>query len=247
MKLMKLALLATIATLSDAYFFLSPPRTSYELWYDYYEPPRESAPSPYWTASTDAYELKLRLPDLEPQSITAALSSDGTKIEVAGERKIDGCTCQPTTVKELSLPYRPRPEDVDVSIGTSGVLSLRLARNNGNKVDAPTPLAVKVLEAPSTTSTDNKEAREEPGTRPLRFIPHASAAESSSSNVASLEQQEKSLTDKFRSAASAAVSQSAKESTVHSVDAAAAAVGSNDPQGVPPPSTAGNAKQASTA
>ena len=116
---------------------------------------------------------------------------------MAGERKVDGCTCQPTTVKELSLPYRPRPEDVDVSIGTSGVLSLRLARNNGNKVDAPTPLAVKVLEAPSTTSTDNKEAREEPGTRPLRFIPHASAAESSSSNVASLEQQEKSLTDKL--------------------------------------------------
>jgi len=224
---MKLAILAATAVTSDAFYWITPPgMSSYELWYDYYEPPREpAAPSPYWTASADAYELKMRLPELEPQSITAALAADGTKIEVVGERKIDGCTCQPTTVKEVKLPYRPRPDDIDVSIGSSGVLSLRLARNKSDKADGSTPLAVKVLEASPAPSADNKdEAQSEPGTRPLRFVPHSSATDTP------LEQQEKSLTDKFRSAALASVAvqrqtESANESTA----------ASNEPQGVPPP------------
>lgn len=41
-------------------------------------PPQQ--PSPYST--TDAYELKMRLPDLEPESVTASLASDGNKIEL---------------------------------------------------------------------------------------------------------------------------------------------------------------------
>merc|ERR1719198_1606407 len=120
-----MALIALFASPVSAFFW------DYELYsmprYHYYTH-LDTAPSPYgWTASTDSYDLKLRLPDLEPQSVSAALASDGTKIEVAGERKIEGCTCQPRTVKEIALPYRPRAEDVGVTI-KDGVLSLSLAR-----------------------------------------------------------------------------------------------------------------------
>merc|ERR1719231_1784946 len=106
--------------------------------------PRASRPSTSytrWTISTDAYELKVRMPDLEPASVRAALAQDGTKIEVIGERKIEGCTCTPSTLKEISLPYRPRAEDIDVAMEKDGVLTLRLERHA--KADAPTPLNVK--------------------------------------------------------------------------------------------------------
>merc|ERR1719465_290608 len=102
-----------------------------------------TAPSPYrWTATPDSYELHVRLPALEPASVTASLAADGTKIEVTGERKIDGCTCRPTMVKEISLPHRPRPEDVDVSF-EKDILSLTMARHA--KTNDPTPLAINVV------------------------------------------------------------------------------------------------------
>ena len=76
----------------------------------------QTAPSPYWSATPDAYDLKIRLPDLEPGTVEAQLSSDGKKIEVKGERKIESCSCKPTTVREIALPYRPRAEDITVTI-----------------------------------------------------------------------------------------------------------------------------------
>ena len=47
-------------------------------------------------------------------------------------------TCTPSTLKEISLPYRPRAEDIDVAMEKDGVLTLRLERHA--KADAPTPL-----------------------------------------------------------------------------------------------------------
>ena len=158
-------------------------------------------------STPDAYSMKLRLPDLEPATVSAALSSDGTKIEVTGERKIEHCKCVPSTVREVELPYRPRPEDIDVSIDGE-VLQVRLTRHA--KTDAPTPLAVKSVAA-------DKDDKAE--TRPLRFVPHASATEGT------LEAQEKSLSDKFRDVARAAIAvasepPSAKEAAATTAEAA---------------------------
>ena len=74
----------------------------------------------------------------------AALGEDGTKVEVIGERKIDGCSCQPSTVKEIALPYRPRAEDIDVALDKHGILSMRLLR--ASKPESATPLKVTVTE-----------------------------------------------------------------------------------------------------
>lgn len=194
------------AALSNAYLWstplnhlelFSPPRASYDLWYEREVEPRQ--PSPYWTASTDGYNLKMRLPDVEPQTVSAQLAADGETIEVAGERKIEGCSCRPSTVKQVKLPYRPRAEDVDVTM-KDGVLSLTLARHA--KADAATPLKVNLPEEPK----QEKEG-DEPQTRPLRFVPHESAVETSPPSV-DLDAQEKRLADKFRSAALASLATS---------------------------------------
>merc|ERR1719248_288993 len=108
----------------------------------YYTTEVEPAPSSQWVVSQDAYELKVRLPELEPTSVRAALGVDGTKVEVIGERKIEGCQCQPSTVKEIALPYRPRAEDIHMELGKDGVLALRLARQA--KSESSMPLKVNV-------------------------------------------------------------------------------------------------------
>ena len=155
-----------------------------------------------WSASADAYEIKVRLPDLETESVSASLAPDGSKVEVVAKKKIDHCTCDPSIVKEIALPYRPRPEDVDVAMHRDGLLSVRLTRHA--KVDAATPLKVNVGEA-----EDKDEENQE--TRPLSFVPHASATEKATEKATengtsgSVAEQEKTLTDKFRGAALASV------------------------------------------
>merc|ERR1719231_232712 len=134
---MMLAILASSLLVQSQALFAWP---SYD--YVYYTSDYETAPSPRWSATRDAYELKVRLPDFDPDSLTAHLASDGTKIEVVGERKIDGCSCSPSTVKEIALPYRPRAEDIDVSYDKDNVLSLKLARHA--KTESATPLSVSV-------------------------------------------------------------------------------------------------------
>lgn len=186
--MLRIACLASLVAFNEALLWApSWGPTRYEAIYDMsaYE---EAPPTTRWSASPSAYELKVRLPDLEPNSVKAALTSDGTKVEIIGERKIEHCTCSPSTVKEITLPYRPRAEDIDVSYDKDNVLSLKLARHS--KVDAATPLTV-------TTRAEDQGAEER---RPLRFVPHESATEKDS-----LHTQEKMLQDKFRSAALASL------------------------------------------
>merc|ERR1719421_2161792 len=179
----RLALAALVAQ-TDALYWMSSPR--YDLYSTFMtHADVEPAPSSQWVVSKDAYELKVRLPELEPTSVRAALGVDGTKVEVIGERKIEGCQCHPSTVKEIALPYRPRVEDVDLAL-KDGVLALRLARQPP-KAESTTPLKVSV--------TQKEEQVEE--TRSLRFVPHESA------QAASVEKQEENLTEKFRPAAPA--------------------------------------------
>ena len=258
MPLLKLTCLASLAALNNALFWMPPMRT-YELYYDEYlsrggdvEVRRlapscarrltadalcaraQPAPSSRWTVSADAYELKMRMPDLEPASLTAALASDGTKIEVVGERKIEGCSCRPSTVKEIGLPYRPRAEDIGMSIDKD-VLSLRLARHA--KADTATPLKVSVATQKDENTSDHTSTESE--TRPLRFVPHVSAAEGDAT-ASTPQDQEKTLTEKFRSAAlaSVAVQQGAQE--------AAEPAGSSDKttaSSSPEPSTAAGGEE----
>lgn len=184
-------------------------------------------PSPYWTSSADAYELKMRLSDIEPQSVSAALASDGKKIELTARRKIEGCECKPAVVEQIALPYRPRAEDIAVTV-KSDILSLKLARRAS--ADESTPLEVTVQDkAPEAKEGDDSQTPA--GTRPLRFVPHESANEVQQPSV---DEQEKSLTAKFRKAALASLAttpSSGAQDTAAGEKAAADAGAADAPNG----------------
>jgi hypothetical protein len=213
MSTLRLIVLALAAVPARGFYWDLP---RYYSFYDLTPPTREADPSPHWRVSPDAYELKVRLPDLQPETVRATLGANGDKIEVVGERKIDGCSCSPSVVKEIAMPYRPRSEDIDVAYADKeSVLSLRLTRHA--KAESATPLAVSV-------KAEVKD-KEEATTRPLRFVPHESATAEKSGST--LEAQEKDLAAKFRSAALAAVATSsgdgasAKEAAATAVEGAA--------------------------
>jgi len=76
--------------------------------------------TPTWSTTIEAYTLKLVLPPLEPGSISATLSESTVKVGLT--RKIDDCQCKPAAHREISLPYRPRPEDVTLAVDDQNVL-----------------------------------------------------------------------------------------------------------------------------
>jgi hypothetical protein len=164
----------------------------------------EPSTTPRWTATVDAYTLKMVLPEMERDTIAASLY-DHSMVKVVGKRKIEGCQCEPRAVREVNLPYRARAEDVNVAItGDDGmsVLTVKLARGRSDesKPDSPIPLQINT----KNTITPTDEAKE------LRFIPHPSATEevftaAAATSTSTVEAQERTLTDKFRAAAQAAV------------------------------------------
>jgi HSP20 family molecular chaperone IbpA len=175
-----------------------------------------------WVASNDAYTYKTRLPDLEPDSVTAEMSADSSSIKVNGKRAFDGCSCEARQVYDIELPYRPRADDVSVSID-SGLLTLKLARHA--KVSEAVPLKVTVAETTVAEKTTT-DAPSPSGTRPLRFVPHESATTSTNKDdsegkvgsVSTIEAQEKGLMDKFRAAGKVAVAMASGSTTAASED-----------------------------
>jgi len=159
------------------------------------------------------------LPEMEPSSVSASLSSDASSVSVSGKRKFEGCKCEPVAIREISLPYRPRPEDVTISLD-SNVLTLRLARGRDAKTAAPVPLSVTIApkESPEEASSGEK-------TRPIRFVPHASATATTEDAPvgSSVEAQEKSALDSFRAAAQAALAVAHVETRATENQSAAAA------------------------
>jgi hypothetical protein len=152
---------------------------------------RQPSRTPEWTSSNDAFSLKMLIPEMEPDSIGADLIQDesgGLAVKVTGTRKIEGCSCQPTAVREVPLPYRARSEDVSIHTDGSSVVTVKLARGRGQAGQKIVPLTIvkenKLTTKPALASTEVSVAQEAP--KP------------------SLESQERSLTDKFRAAAHAA-------------------------------------------
>lgn len=145
---------------------------------------REERPS--WTATPDAFVFRTRVPPLEPGTVSATLAADGASLSITGKRKMAGCSCEPSDVTEIPLPYRPRTEDVALELDPKiDVVTVKLARS-AKEADAPS--AVKVVVA-----NDPTEAR------PLRFVPHESATATMSAT--SSEMDEARLADKFRKVA----------------------------------------------
>ena len=147
------------------------------------------------TSSPSRYTLSVRMPEVEDSSIAASLAPDGKRLLVQAKRKIEGCTCTESTVQEVLLPYRPRAEDVGVSLDSrNNILTVSLAREASD--NEPTPIAVEVK------ATD-KEAAKKTDVEPA---------------PPSLEEKEKTLTEKFRAAGAAASLSSRASATSASVE-----------------------------
>lgn len=152
----------------------------------------EPTRSPTWSARNDAYTLKMVVPDLEPDSVTAKLGSDerGTStVKIEGKRKIEACQCQPTQIREVPLPYRPRPEDVSIALDAeTSTVTIELARGNTkNHEEQPLPLT---LTKKTARNTEVAKVTEDELVR----------------------SQEKSLTEKFRAAAQASLAVTSSKS-----------------------------------
>ena len=107
-------------------------------------------------------------------------------LNVNAKRRIEGCSCQESTVGQVRLPHTPRAEDIDLTHDPkNGIVSVKMARHA--KADEPTPLPIKILEPEPTPDVRQN----------LRFIPHESAVPKQQ-DEANLESDEKQLLDKFR-------------------------------------------------
>lgn len=166
---------------------------------------RQPVRAPQWTATSDAFNLKMLVPEMQPDSLTADLIQDesgGLAVKVTGTRKIEGCSCEPTAVREVPLPYRPRPEDVTVHTDGSTMVTVKLARGHAQSDQPKVPLTI----------IKDKQVKAPPAGTELSVAQEAQK---------SVEAQERSLTDKFRAVAHAATAVAAPKAEIAS-DAPAA-------------------------
>jgi hypothetical protein len=175
--------------------------------------------APAWRATGEHYELTLGTPALQSGSLSAALSADGTTLEVSGRRRVDGCACESRALSHVSLPHAPKAEDIELTLNEADqTLQIKLARRSKA---GPTPLTVKTAATgPNSPAASAPTIVKHPvgmrhapegelpkaeaqgqATQPLRFVPHDSATPTP---TGALEASEKELLDKFRAAGVAA-------------------------------------------
>jgi len=213
-----LATLILAAAGTNAFFF----EPAYEFDYFYQVPvqytrPRYEAPrAPSWSASKDHYVLKLRVPPLEPDSLSATLLPEQPTLELQGKHKFEGCECAKRVVESVSLPYRPRVEDVELELDEKEqVLTVKLVRT----ATASQPTALKIKTTAEQTPPEAADKKE--GTRPVRFVPHASATTEAKGDkdATSVQEKERSLTAKFAAALRPAANKHNKPDAVESTAA----------------------------
>jgi len=203
------AALSLMPMLANAFF--SQPMAYYTDLYDWPSSFRMATRSydldvpqtPRWTSTNDHYVMRFQIPDVELDSLSATLVAGESALTLEGKRKFEGCECAKRVVGNVPLPYRPREEDIELVLGNDkNTLELKLARQA--RASPATPIKIKV-------QAEEPEVKSVEGTRPIRFVPHASAtATAEKSAEATLQEKEKTVTEKF-AAALAASSRAAKE------------------------------------
>lgn len=137
------------------------------------------------------YSVRVKMPDMESSSISASLAPDGRTLTVSGKRKMEGCTCTETALRDVLLPYRPRSEDIGISLDAEkSELMITLAKDSKG---AAVPIRVNVKD-PAVA----KESVEEDG------APKEVQSTAVAPDELSLAEKEKTLTEKFRAAGAAA-------------------------------------------
>lgn len=140
-----------------------------------------AAASPSWSCDSELCSITYPASHLEAESIRLTLDDTGKQLTLSGERKIEGCTCQPRDDVTISLPFTPRVEDIKSTLDNAERLTITLSKHA--KMKEPVAIMIKKPE-PLAEATST-----------FRFVPHASAT------AASAEEKMKDAMDKFRAVA----------------------------------------------
>lgn len=200
MLLLTIAFLSGLAK-SDALFFVPTaayrPAPSWLSWFDeidsHFEAARaltksvdKIARAPTWSSADDHYSTRLAIgTGIDAASLSASLSTDGSKLSLSGKKDIEGCTCGEKTVADIELPFTPKQDDVKLEFSESErILEIRLNRHAKLDDDAARKLTIKPKQ--KVTADEKTEHQTEVAAKPSD----------------TLEANEKTLMAKFRAAAS---------------------------------------------
>jgi len=199
MLLLTIAFLSGLAK-SDALFFVPTaaayrPAPSWLSWFDEIDSNFETvraltktvdkiARAPTWSSADDHYSTRLAIgTGIDAASLSASLSTDGSKLSLSGKKDIEGCTCSEKTVADIELPFTPKQDDVSLEFSESErILEIRLNRHAKLDDDAARKLTIKPKQK---VTADEKKEQTEVAARPSD----------------TLEANEKTLMAKFRAAA----------------------------------------------
>lgn len=79
--------------------------------------PGESTAPSVWQTSKNHVNLKVRLPELDLNTMAARLSPDGSSLSVSAARKYDRCSCDSGKLFDVALPHTPHNmEDIILAV-----------------------------------------------------------------------------------------------------------------------------------
>ncbi len=149
-------------------------------------------PSPSWRCTESQCAIAYGVQHLEADSLRLTLGDDGKTITLSGERKIEGCQCQPRDDVIISLPFTPSaPDALSSSIDKAERLTITLSKHA--KMPEPKTISIK-RQMPEATETNE-----------IHFVPHESATGTAA------EEKMKEAFDKFRAVAALAHKDDNKE------------------------------------
>jgi len=148
---------------------------------------RAPTSSPAWRCDSERCTLVYPISHLQAASIKLTMDDTGKSIILSGERKIEGCTCQPRQDATINLPFTPaRAEEIDTKLDAAERLTITLEKHA--KMKEPISLEIRYAEKSGDTKANA-----------LRFVPHASAQSDNDDELSAEEKViVKSALDKFR-------------------------------------------------
>ena len=121
-------------------------------------------PSSSWRCTDEECMMSYPVSHLEEASLRLVLGDDGKTITLSGERKIEGCQCQPRDDVIITLPFTPSaPEALSSSID-KGRLTITLSKHA--KIPEAKTISIK---RPEPKTADASQ---------IRFVPQESASAS---------------------------------------------------------------------
>jgi len=118
--------------------------------------------SPSWRCNAERCSITYPVSHLTAESIRLTLDEGlGKTITISGERAFPGCSCQSQDDATITLPFTPRPEDIESTLESERLLII---------------LHKHASQPQSVQLSINKPDLEKEAVKKLHFVPHPSAS-----------------------------------------------------------------------